>query len=131
MHSLSTMFCISKEREAFFLELNVILWRYTQCFCLYPDTQTVSADDHPQLNSYRSCHPGSQGHQSPLPIKYTSSLHKQNTLLVYNHLRLYVSSPKTCALLIPRAETGCVAFCLFYISKQVHRKAGIALDPMY
>lgn len=103
----------------------------TQCFCLYPDTQTVSADGNPQWNGCRSCHPGAQGHQPPLPNKCTSSLHKQITLLVYIHLRLYVSSPKTCALLIPWAETAWVAFSLFYISIQALWKEGIALDPMY
>lgn len=121
----------SVKREAFFPELNGILWMCAHCFCLYPDTQTGSADGNLQLNGCRSCHPGSQGHQPPLPNQCTSSLHKQNTLLVYIHLRLFVSSLKTCALLIPGAEIDWVAFCLFYISKQVHRREGIALDPAY
>lgn len=46
----------------------------------------------PAIEWLQKCHPGSQGHQPPLPNQCTSSLHKQNTLLVYIHLRLFVSS---------------------------------------
>lgn len=76
-----------------------VLWTYTHCFSLHPAGSADSSLFELVMKNCRSCHPESQGYQPLLSNQYTSSHHKQSSLLVHIHLRLF--GPSLCLSLCP------------------------------